>query len=69
MAETPWLTIDDVTDRTTLPPAEIAALVIEGSFPQPVVMAGSSVWREPDIDHWIDSRPVVADFVQPATLH
>jgi predicted DNA-binding transcriptional regulator AlpA len=69
MVETPWLTIDHVTDRTTLSPAEIDGRVADGSFPQPVVTAGRSGWRESDIDHWIETRPVVAEFVRPATVH
>lgn len=58
MTATVWLTVDDVTDRTTLLEPEIKKLVAAGEFPQPVQgESGARVWREPDIDEWIAARP------------
>lgn len=57
-----WLTLDDVTDRTTLSRPEIERLVASGEFPSPVQGEdGACVWRDGDIDQWIDGRPRVTD--------
>lgn len=53
-----WLTVDEVTDRTTLPALQIKKLVAAGEFPSPVQGEdGARLWRETDIDAWIDARP------------
>ncbi len=53
-----WLTLDDVKDRTTLPRSEIKRLVASREFPSPIERTdGSHVWREADIDQWIECRP------------
>lgn len=60
MTATSWLTLDDVKDRTTLPHLEIEHLVASGEFPLPVVQAnGTRLWRETEIDEWIEARPRV----------
>lgn len=60
MTATVWLSIDDVTDRTTLLEPDIKKLVVAGDFPPPVKKSdGTSVWREIDIDEWIALRPRV----------
>lgn len=57
-----WLTLDDVTDRTALSRSEIKRLVANGEFPSPSERSdGSHIWREADIDQWIESRPRVTD--------
>ena len=53
-----WLAIDEVRDRTTLPRIEINRLVEAGTFPKPESISGKAVWRETDIDQWIDARPI-----------
>ena len=53
-----WLAIDEVRDRTTLPRTEINRLVKAGTFPKPESISGKAVWRETDIDQWIDARPI-----------
>lgn len=53
-----WLAIDEVRDRTTLPRTEINRLVKAGTFPKPESISGKAVWRETDIDQWIDTRPI-----------
>lgn len=58
MTATVWLTVDDVTDRTTLLKSEIKKLVAAGAFPAPVSgEGGANVWRETDIEKWIAARP------------
>lgn len=58
MTATPWLTLDDVKDRTTLPHRVIMGLVANDDFPQPVQQRdGTPAWRELDIDEWIALRP------------
>lgn len=55
---TVWLTVDEVTDRTTLLEPEIKKLIAAGEFPSPLQGEdGARVWRETDIDEWIESRP------------
>ena len=53
-----WLAIDEVRDRTTLPRTEINRFVKAGTFPKPESISGKAVWRETDIDQWIDARPI-----------
>lgn len=58
MTATVWLTVDEVTDRTTLQEPEIKKLIAAGEFPSPVQGEdGARVWRESDIDEWISARP------------
>lgn len=58
MTATVWLTVDDVTDRTTLLEPEIKKLIAAGKFPSPVQGEdGARAWREADIDEWISARP------------
>jgi predicted DNA-binding transcriptional regulator AlpA len=55
---TVWLTVDEVMDRTTLLEPDINRLVVAGDFPPPVKKSdGTFVWREIEINEWIETRP------------
>jgi predicted DNA-binding transcriptional regulator AlpA len=59
----------DVMDRTLLTRAEIQSMLRRGIFVKPVeVSPGNLMWRESDIDHWIETRPIAEDLPVPKEI-
>lgn len=61
MTDDVFLSYADVMDRTTLTRIEFQQLLREDAFVEPIEVAPNDwVWRESDIDDWIESRPAAA---------
>ena len=43
-------------DYWRLSQSEIYRMVASGEFPKPVCMGRRTVWREKDLQNWLDSR-------------
>lgn len=53
------LRLPEVTARTSLQRAAIYKRIAEHSFPAPrAISSRCSVWREDEIQAWVDTRPV-----------
>ena len=51
------LRISDVTKKTTLAQSTLWLKVARGQFPKPIKLSPAiSVWKESDIDAWIEER-------------
>ena len=51
------LRIADASERTTLAKSTIWLKISQGLFPKPIKLSpGINVWRESDIDAWIESH-------------
>ena len=51
------LRISGVSDKTTLAKSTIWLKIAQGAFPKPIKLSPAiSVWKEADIDAWIDSH-------------
>jgi prophage regulatory protein len=51
------LRIADVSTKTTIAKSTINLWVTQGKFPKPLMLSSTvKVWREPDIDDWIDEK-------------
>ena len=51
------LRIADVSTKTTIAKSTLWLMMSENRFPKPVKLSGSiNVWRESDIDDWIDEK-------------
>jgi prophage regulatory protein len=51
------LRISCVSEKTTLAKSTIWLKIAQGAFPKPIKLSPAiSVWRESDIDAWIDSH-------------
>ena len=51
------LRIQEVSDLTSLAKSTINLWVTQGKFPKPLMLSSTvKVWREPDIDDWIDEK-------------
>jgi prophage regulatory protein len=51
------LRIADVSAKTTIAKSTLWLMMSENRFPKPVKLSGSiNVWRESDIDAWIDEK-------------
>ena len=50
------LRIEDVSNKTTLAKSTIWLKLSQGKFPKPTKISSAiSVWKESDIDNWIES--------------
>ena len=57
MESTKLLRITDVSNKTTLAKSTIWLKMSQGKFPKPTKLSDSiNVWREADIDAWIDQH-------------
>jgi prophage regulatory protein len=57
METTKLLRITDVSNKTTLAKSTIWLKMSQGKFPKPTKLSDSiNVWRESDIDAWIDQH-------------
>ena len=57
MESTKLLRIADVSNKTTLAKSTIWLKMSQGKFPKPTKLSDSiNVWRESDIDAWIDQH-------------
>lgn len=57
MESTTLLRIAEVSKKTTLAKSTIWAKMAQGKFPKPTKLSESiNVWRESDIDAWIESH-------------
>jgi len=57
MESTKLLRITDVSNKTTLAKSTIWLKMSQGKFPKPTKLSDSiNVWRESDIDAWIDQH-------------
>ena len=51
------LRIEDVSEKTTLAKSTIWLKIAQGAFPKPIKLSPAiSVWKETDIDAWIESH-------------
>lgn len=50
------LRIDDVSKKTTLAKSTIWLKISQGNFMPPSRIGGISVWRESDVDDWINGH-------------
>ncbi len=48
--------IEDVARKTTLAKSTIWLKIAQGSFIRPTRIGGISVWKESDVDDWIESQ-------------
>jgi len=48
--------IEDVAQKTTLSKSTIWLKIAQGDFIRPTRIGGISVWRESDVDDWIESQ-------------
>jgi len=48
--------IEDVARKTTLAKSTIWLKISQGDFIRPTRIGGISVWKESDVDDWIESR-------------
>lgn len=48
--------IEDVVQKTTLAKSTIWLKISQGEFIRPTRIGGISVWREADVDDWIESQ-------------
>ena len=48
--------IEDVADKTTLAKSTIWLKIAQGDFLPPVRIGGITVWKESDVDDWIESQ-------------
>lgn len=48
--------IEDVAAKTTLAKSTIWLKIAEGNFIPPAKIGGITVWKESDIDEWIESQ-------------
>lgn len=60
--ETPrLLAFSTVLDRTSLSEATARRMMERDEFPKPVRLSRNRIaWREPDVNDWINSRPMAA---------
>jgi prophage regulatory protein len=57
MESTKLLRITDVSNKTTLARSTIWLKMSQGKFPKPTKLSDSiNVWRESDIDTWIENH-------------
>jgi predicted DNA-binding transcriptional regulator AlpA len=64
------LSFADVMDRTTLTRIELHQLLREGAFVEPIEVAPNEwVWRESDVDDWIEARPAADAMAIGAAFH
>jgi prophage regulatory protein len=55
------LRISGVSDKTTLAKSTIWLKIAQGKFPKPIKLSPAiSVWKESDIDAWIQSHVIPA---------
>lgn len=50
------LRIDDVSSKTTLAKSTIWLKISRGDFIPPARIGGISVWKESDVDSWIEAQ-------------
>lgn len=50
------LRIEDVAVKTTLAKSTIWLKVAQGDFIAPAKIGGVTVWKESDVDNWIESQ-------------
>ena len=50
------LRIDDVANKTTLAKSTIWLKISQGNFMPPARIGGISVWKESDVDTWIEKH-------------
>lgn len=51
------LRISDVSKKTTLAKSTLWLKIAQGQFPKPIKLSPAiSVWKQSDIDAWIDER-------------
>ncbi len=51
------LRISDVSKKTTLAKSTLWLKIAQGQFPRPIKLSPAiSVWKESDVDAWIDER-------------
>jgi len=55
--------IDDVAQKTTLAKSTIWLKIAQGDFIRPTRIGGISVWKESDVDDWIESQFQIAQGV------
>ena len=48
--------IEDVVRKTTLAKSTIWLKISQGNFIRPTRIGGISVWKESDVDDWIESQ-------------
>jgi prophage regulatory protein len=48
--------IEDVVHKTTLAKSTIWLKIAQGDFIRPTRIGGISVWKESDVDDWIESQ-------------
>jgi prophage regulatory protein len=48
--------IEDVAQKTTLAKSTIWLKISQGDFIRPTRIGGISVWKESDVDAWIESQ-------------
>jgi prophage regulatory protein len=48
--------IEDVVQKTTLSKSTIWLKISQGEFIRPTRIGGISVWKEADVDDWIESQ-------------
>jgi prophage regulatory protein len=48
--------IEDVVAKTTLAKSTIWLKIAQGEFIRPIRIGGISVWKESDVDDWIESQ-------------
>ena len=48
--------IEDVVRKTTLAKSTILLKISQGDFIRPTRIGGISVWKESDVDDWIESQ-------------
>jgi prophage regulatory protein len=48
--------IEDVAHKTTLAKSTIWLKISQGAFIRPTRIGGISVWKESDVDAWIESQ-------------
>jgi prophage regulatory protein len=48
--------IEDVVQKTTLAKSTIWLKISQGDFIRPTRIGGISVWKESDVDAWIESQ-------------
>ena len=48
--------IEDVVHKTTLAKSTIWLKISQGDFIRPTRIGGISVWKESDVDDWIESQ-------------
>ena len=50
------LRIEDVSHKTTLAKSTIWLKISQGNFIRPTRIGGISVWKESDVDSWIENQ-------------